>query len=201
MSLPDIGHHCQTCALPISDALDTHCGVCLQSLPPYSRTEACWIYEAPVAQLIAGYKYHRRLSYGITLAKIASIKFASAYIQTKKPDFITATPLHWKRHLYRGFNQCDVLTQYFSQQLQVPIFTHIKRSKPTKKQLLLPAEERQVNLKDVFSIGKSDAIAGKLIAVVDDVMTTGATAKSISQTFLDAGAREVHILVLARTPR
>lgn len=201
LSLPLLGEHCKSCALPITDVTASYCGVCLQTPPPYSRTEACWVYDAPVAQLIAAYKYNSKLSYGHTLSRIASQKFASTYKQEEKPTLVAAVPLHWYRHLRRGFNQSDLLAKYFSKHFQIPLFTDIKRIKPTATQLSLSAKERQTNLKNAFVIGKAEYVADKIVAVVDDVMTTGATAKAASEAFLQAGAKEVHIWVLARTPR
>lgn len=201
LSLPILGDRCESCALPLSDGAARYCGECLQSPPPYSRTEACWVYDLPVAQLIAAYKYRHKLSYGLTLSKIAAKEFASAYKHSEKPTLIAAVPLHWHRHLRRGFNQSDLLAKYFSKHLQIPLFTYIKRTKPTDAQLALSAKERQTNLKNAFAISKAQSVDGEVVAIIDDVMTTGATARAVSETFLQAGAKEVHIWVLARTPR
>ncbi|MFT5692585.1 MAG: ComF family protein [Oceanicoccus sp.] len=201
LSLPILGACCESCALPISDISARYCGGCLQSPPPYSRTEACWVYDVPVAQLIAAYKYRHKLSYGHTLSIIAARKFASTYEQIAKPTLIAAVPLHWYRHLRRGFNQSDLLAKYFSKYFQIPLFTNIKRVKATETQLSLSAKERQTNLKNAFLISRPEYVTGQVVAVIDDVMTTGATARAVSETFLKAGAREVHIWVLARTPR
>lgn len=199
-SLSIIKHCCRTCAMPLLNHSELLCGDCLQHPPPFTHTQAIWTYGFPVAQLIAAYKYQRKLSYGQTLGEIAIRHIEDAYSQRPAPDYIVATPLHWRRQLARGFNQTDMLARHYSNRLQTPLLSGVKRKKLTQPQQSLDARQRKVNLRDAFSIANPKPIKGKLVAVVDDVMTTGATAKELSQTLLDTGAREVHIWVLARTP-
>jgi ComF family protein len=196
--LPRVGHQCLRCALPLTDADQTECGQCLQAPPPFQRTHAPWLYQPPTAQLISAFKYRRHYSCGRTLAIIASASIVSAYKYDRLPDIITPTPLHWYRHLQRGFNQSEHLASVFAKQLHRPMQHLLKRNKATPAQQLLNARKRRQNLRGAFQV--IGEVQGKTVAVVDDVMTTGATVSEISQVLLNAGAKEVHIWVLARTP-
>ena len=201
--LPVIHHCCQQCALSLSDPASLLCGLCVQNKPPFSRARALWHYQAPIAQLISGFKYNRRYSFGNTLAIIMADSIVSAHLHGEmyrpSPDLIIPTPLHWYRRLRRGFNQSEQLACVLSERLNIPMLRAIKRRKATPPQQSLNAQQRKNNLRKAFEV--TDDIRNLHVAVVDDVMTTGATATEISHCLLDAGAREVEIWCLARTPR
>ncbi len=196
--LPTLGHCCPRCALPLADGDGSDCGQCLLLPPPFSRTEAAWCYQPPIAQIISGFKYNHHYCYGKTLAVLMHRKIAGAYLHDALPDRITATPLHWSRLLRRGFNQSEQLARYYAKQLAIPLITAVKRRKATPAQQSLDALQRQQNLRGAFTVVED--VTGMCIALVDDVMTTGATASEISRCLLDAGAAEVHVWCLARTP-
>jgi len=153
-----------------------------------------------VAQLVSAFKYQRKYSYGQALAQLMSQQLAAAYAGQTLPDMVVAAPLHWRRYWHRGFNQSELLARVYSNQLHIRVFHGLQRRRSTPSQQSLTADQRKHNLRNAFHVLKPSAITGKCIALVDDVMTTGATAREISQTLLNAGAGEVHIWVLARTP-
>lgn len=196
--LPFLGPHCLQCALPLNTIHEHHCGQCLTSPPPFHRSEAIWLYQPPVAQLLSAFKYQKKLSYGHMLAKIASKQIASAYLPSALPEVLCPIPLHWRRHLQRGFNQSELLASRFSCYLDIPLAHHLCRRQSTPPQQGLNAKQRANNLRNVFSV--QGDVRDKTIAVVDDVMTTGATAAEASHCLLAAGAKAVHIWCLARTP-
>jgi ComF family protein len=197
LELPALGPHCQACALPLATSAD-HCGNCLRKAPHFTRTHAGWRYQAQVAQLISQFKYHRQHAFGRVLAELLAAQLQAAYALQAFPELLIPTPMHWWRRLRRGFNQSEQLAQQLSLQLQIPLFAHIRRVRHSKAQRTLTAAERQRNLRSAFRVTK--ALAGQRVALVDDVMTTGATANEISRLLLAAGAAEVHIWCLARTP-
>lgn len=201
--LPYLTHACHCCALPLSDCgKGEHnqqlCGQCLQAPPPYLRTEAVWLYQPPIAQLISSFKYKNQYCYGHVLSIIGAKKIASAYKHSYFPDLVTATPLHWTRRLQRGFNQSERLARYWASRLGIPYQHCLKRIKATPPQQTLSATDRRRNLRNAFKICAD--VNGKRIAVVDDVITTGATARELTSCLLTAGAAEVHLWCLARTP-
>ncbi|WP_101758319.1 ComF family protein [Oceanicoccus sp. KOV_DT_Chl] len=195
--LPWLGHHCQRCALPLSQPSAKECGLCQQHPPPFARTVASFAYGPPIAQMISGLKHNKHYGYGRTLCFINTRMIASAYLHSQLPDLIMPTPLHWSRRLIRGFNQSDLLAQDLSQKLGIPLRHGLIRHKRTPAQQSLNAQQRRRNLRGAFAV-KAD-IVGQRIALIDDVMTTGATVREISQLLIKAGAAEVHVWVLART--
>ncbi len=141
----------------------------------------------------------------MNLAKLASPIIQQRYLSRTDPlatpDTIIAIPLHWRRYWQRGFNQSELLANSLSRQLKIPLVKALTRCRSTTMQQSLNAEQRQRNLHNAFAVTKPELIQGRRIALVDDVMTTGATATEVARTLLSAGAGEVHIWVLARTPR
>ena len=198
--LPWLTNPCELCALPLPVTSGAQrCGECLQKPPLFTRIEAPWLYEPPIAQLIVGFKHNRRYSYGEALATIAAQNRAGGTL----PDWICPTPLHWLRHLKRGFNQSQQLADCYSRHTGIAVKQCLQRINHTPAQQGLDAEQRKRNLRGSFRVaGKAvESIKGKRIAVIDDVVTTCATANEISRCLLDAGAAEVQIWCLARTPK
>lgn len=192
--LPLLESHCLRCALPLPETV-AECGQCLRQPPPFQHTVAGWIYQTPVKQLISSLKYQRQYSHGRVLAELLA-KRLSPY---PLPDFIVPTPLHWSRHWQRGFNQSELLSQQLAKQLSIPISHCLKRIRRTPSQQQLNAKQRQRNLRGAFVVRGN--IEGKSFAIVDDVVTTGSTARETSQVLMAAGASEVQIWCLARTPK
>ena len=204
--LPWLNDHCLRCALPLPRPITATnhrpklCGQCQQKPPPWQRATAAWIYQQPIASLVTQLKYQRQYTHGRALAKLAAPIWAHSTTTQSKLDWLMPTPLHWYRSLRRGFNQSLLITQYASQELGIPIYHGIKRKKYTPSQQLLNAKKRRNNLQGAFSITHPALIKGRSIALIDDVMTTGSTAHEITQTLLRAGAKDVYIWILARTP-
>lgn len=196
--LPWLQQACRRCALPLAHTDKQYCGRCQRSPPPFVRAEATWHYAAPVAQLIGGFKYHSHYSYGHVLAKLCPKKIVSTYYDRPVPDLIVPTPLHWWRQLGRGFNQSEQLARQLAAATDRPVCRAVLRHRRTPPQQGLNAQQRQKNLQSAFRTVLP--VAGRSVALVDDVMTTGATASAISHCLLAAGATQVHLWCLARTP-
>lgn len=221
--LPWLIMACPRCAYPVEQA-EQLCGQCLLKLPGFSRCVTLCHYHAPIDSLISQFKYHKRHSYGRVLATLLGQRIRQAYqcplaepvskhkhIQDQAaalpadqqpllPDLIAPVPMHWRRKLSRGFNHCEQLAEQLSQQLQLPVFYGLQRIRNSRPQQGLSAEQRRRNLQGAFMVRRKQRIDGLTIALLDDVITTGSTAEALSQLLLSAGAREVHIWSLARTP-
>lgn len=196
LELPVLTQRCQQCAFPLHEH-SVYCGQCLLSPPPYHHVESPWLYLPPVAQLISRFKYNKQYSIGKVLSKIAADKYVSTYINRELPELIVPVPSHWSRQMTRGFNQSEHLARHYSQRLNIPMKRYIKRCRSTAAQQTLNADQRRRNMKGAFQI--CGDVSGKLVVVVDDVMTTGTTVSEASRCLLQAGAREVHVWCLART--
>ncbi len=148
--------------------------------------------------MIAAYKYRRRLSYGRSLALLMAEQLIHAYADGTLPELVTAVPLHRWRLIRRGFNQSELVARLLASELRLPYRALLQRTRATPAQQSLDARQRRSNLNRAFHCPAP--LDGQCIALVDDVITTGATANEISRTLLAAGAGAVHVWCLARTP-
>ncbi|MBX2807431.1 MAG: ComF family protein [Cellvibrionaceae bacterium] len=194
-------HSCQCCGLPM--AVDTpRCGECLRQTPAYDNVCAPFLYQAPLSQLIITLKNQGT---GIT-AKVLGALLRQAVTQyyaqhsLRLPDAIMPIPLHWQRRWQRGFNQAEILSRALSRKLMLPHYNLLQRVTQGDEQKNLKRRQRLRNLQDSFTLQKPSQVAGKSIALVDDVMTTGATANTVAKCLKHAGADTVSVWVLARTP-
>lgn len=182
---------CPVCALPTLGG--ETCGACLQRPPAFSRTLAAFDYAFPVDALLHAFKYAGRLPAAEALAR----PLADLARNRPLPDALVPMPLHPQRLKERGFNQAMELARALSRQLGVPALPDAcTRRRNTLPQAGLPWKERRRNLRGAFDCRRD--FTGKRLAIVDDVMTTGATVGELAKTLKKAGA-EVEVWVVART--
>lgn len=183
---------CPACALPTATA--TLCGHCLQKSPAFDRTVAAFSYAFPLDALIQALKYSHQLTALTPLAVALSQKAQAA----PRPDILIAMPLHPLRLRERGFNQALELAKIVSQTLDLPLpMDGAKRIRATAPQVGLPWKERIGNLRGAFSCSLD--LHGKHVAILDDVMTTGASLHELALALRRQGAREISAWVVART--
>ncbi|HLA31981.1 MAG TPA: ComF family protein [Pseudomonas sp.] len=200
--LPWLGGHCQVCALP----LPVHgltCGACLTTPPSFQRVEAPWRYAFPIDSLITRFKHQAKWPLGRLLAELLSQHLLHAFAEgLPRPDLLLPVPLASKRQRQRGFNQAALLAQWLSGQLHLPQQAHwLQRVLDTPAQQQLDAASRKRNLRRAFALTPDSRVKGLHLALVDDVLTTGATAESLARLLIKAGAARVDIYCLARTPK
>lgn len=149
------------------------------------------IYDGALATAINLYKFH-----GIKRLHKPLGDFLLQF-ELKGIDAIIPVPLGIRKLRERGFNQSLLLSKKVADSRNIPLFMNaLFKKKETAPQLGLSARERESNLKGAFAV-KQD-FSGMNLLLIDDVMTTGATAKECSRQLLQAGAREVSVLTLAR---
>lgn len=181
---------CPVCALPTLEG--AVCGHCLRQPPHFKRTVASYAYAFPLDKLVLALKYGEKLH----LANDLGAKLAQRV--TVLADCIVAMPLHPARLRERGFNQSLQLARRIGKQLALPVLpSACRRVRNTPSQSTLPWKARSKNMRKAFIC--SAEVAGKHVAVVDDVMTTGATLNELALALLNAGATEVSAWVVART--
>ncbi|HSI24420.1 MAG TPA: ComF family protein [Methylotenera sp.] len=186
---------CPQCGL-LSDGLT--CGSCLNSAPHYDATHALFTYDFPVDRLLQHYKYKDMLHLANTFATLLHQKKFSQPINTNKIDLIIPMPMHDKRLQERGFNQVLEIARVIAKNTHIKLdYTACQRTKLTPPQASLPLKDRIKNIRGVFSCPKS--LHGLNIALVDDVMTTGASLNELASTLKQAGAAHVECWVIART--
>jgi ComF family protein len=150
-----------------------------------------------VQNLLHSLKYRNRQDVGLYLGEIFGQKLKE-YEAVNKLDLIMAVPLHKSKLLVRGFNQSELIAEGISKSIDVPHETSlISRQKATETQTSKTRIERFFNVNEVFVVSDPEAINGKSIGLVDDVLTTGATLEVCAASLLNAGAKDITIIVLA----
>ncbi|MDL0432094.1 ComF family protein [Marinobacter sp. TBZ242] len=199
--LPANHWHCRQCALPLAfEGNDRLCGQCLQDPPPFSGVIAPWRYRFPVDSMIQRYKYNGQRTFARPLINDLAEHLVSVLeaAPERRPELLVASPMHPARRRQRGFNQAADIAEQISIRCGIPWTTELViRNRRTRPQRGLSREERLANLTRIFHVTRR---APERIAIVDDVVTTGATARSLTIALLEAGARDVQIWALARTP-
>lgn len=196
--LPWLGPACRRCALPLPMAVES-CGHCLSKSPSFDYCRAAFCYASPVDRLIGQLKNQGRLSAGRLLCDLLVDGIHASAAPTSMPDLIAPVPLHWQRQLKRGFNQASFIAERLAGELNIRLTAIAKRHHATPKQQQLNRKQRLQNLRNAFVIDAA-RVADRHVVIVDDVITTGATAEALSRQLKQAGARQVDVWALARTP-
>ena len=217
---------CARCSTPLDDTLrDAVCSRCWAAIPPpadplcdicgdalntwrsgspprrctrcgrrarsITRGRSIAPYEGALRDILRALKYHHRRSVARGLAQ----HMAQAGVHVLRgADLAVPVPLHWIRRYSRGFNQAEELARH----LPLPMSVALRRSRATVTQTDLPEARRHENVDGAFSLRSRSAVEGRVIVLVDDVSTTGATVDACARVLLAAGAREVRALTAAR---
>ena len=185
---------CLSCAHPVPGG--DLCGHCLAHPPKFSRCTAVFAYAFPVNKLIQGLKYGNQLALADTLAK----QLAARIDRSNLPDRIIAMPLHPNKLEHRGYNQALLLARVLARELDVGLLTHAcRRVRDTPSQSTLPFKQRGKNMRDAFICGAD--LSGKKVALVDDVLTSGASLDALASAVQEQGAIDIQAWVVARTLR
>jgi ComF family protein len=191
---------CAVCARPLAaHALpeDYRCGACRESPPAFDRLLALWSYQPPLDAVVQGLKF-RRLDYLGDHLAAALVEGLGGRLAGF--DGIVPVPLHWRRHLTRGYNQAERIARPLAGRLGLPCLPALRRHRATPPQSLLGKADRLSNLHRAFRVSRPERIRGLRILLVDDVATTGATLDAAASALERAGAAAVTALVAGRTP-
>jgi ComF family protein len=143
-------------------------------------------------------KYQGRRRVAGRLAEVL-LTAASARALLAPGAVLVPVPLHPRRRRERGFNQAELLAQELSRRTRLEIAAAaLVRRRPTAPQTGLSAAERRANVRGAFAVRRRAQVAGRVVVLVDDVLTTGATATACARTLSAAGASEVRLLTVAR---
>lgn len=200
--LPWLGDHCQTCALPLP-ASGLTCGQCLKQPPAFEQVIAPWTYSFPIDTLITRFKHSANWPFGHLLAELVAQALQHRFADDlPRPDLLVPVPLATRRLRQRGFNQAAMLARWLGTRLDLPCDERLLlRTQDTSAQQVLNANERRNNLRNAFALAPGATLKGRHLALVDDVLTTGATAQALARVLMDAGAARVDVYCLARTPK
>jgi len=201
--LPWLGNCCRHCGLPLDQPAADICAACLSSADYPHSVDLCIAalsYEFPVDHFVTGLKYRHKPEFARLLGDLLAIRLQE---QLTRPDYrlpnaIVPVPLHPLRLLQRGFNQSAEIARWVTATLQVTR-DHglVRRIRNTPAQTGQSRAARLHNMQQAFSLTKP--VTGMRIALLDDVITTGATITALADLFKRAGASEVQVWTAART--
>jgi ComF family protein len=190
---------CVQCGLRIPSGT-TRCGACIAQPPPFSRCIAAVDYAFPWSGLISRFKFRQGLDLASALSEVL-VRAVQQQSDGQPAALVLPMPLSPERLRERGMNQAWELARRMCQSLGLPSDAHaLHRVIDTPHLADLPREERARRIHGAFFVANIQAVQSQRIALVDDVLTTGATAAEATRTLLAAGATDVQLWVLARTP-
>ncbi len=190
-----VGHTCLRCGEPLfSDA--NYCLNCKNTKHYFSKCFAPFMFTNDVVKLIHGLKYEGKKY----LAKpLGNFMFKLFSEQGVKVDLVVPVPLHFARQKSRGFNQSEELAQVFSRFGFNVNNNCLARVKETVTQTNLTKTERLENVNDAFKVVNKLEVKNKVVLIIDDVYTTGATFNEVARVLINAGAKQVYGLTCAHT--
>jgi ComF family protein len=196
---------CAVCGIPLKSTAHEGdwCVTCAASPPHFSKARAVARYsprgdddDQVVPSIIRRHKYGLDQSLAHALAECLANPLPLA---GGDYDIVVPVPLHHARLRWRGFNQAAMLGAAVAERLALPLdVATLVRTRATTPQTAQDHRERGLNVHGAFAVRRAPRVAGRRILLVDDVMTTGATADECARTLLEAGARRVDVLTLAR---
>ncbi len=189
---------CPRCGKALSIA--TLCDSCQQHSPFYDRIVTAFVYQAPVDHLLRTLKFHDRLAHARLLGELLAGCLATR--ADPLPEMVIPMPLHHTRLRARGYSQAMELARPLARRLGLPIVSGVcHRVRATTAQTSLDMRARRDNVRGAFAVTGRDRIVGRRVAIVDDVVTTGQTVNELARVLCQAGAREVEVWAVARTPQ
>jgi ComF family protein len=189
---------CTTCGLPLEATEAELCGVCLATPPRIARTRAAVAYGDLSRGLAIRLKYGRKVALARTMARY----MAPLIREADRDSILLPVPLHRSRLWRRGFNQSALVARELSRRLDLhtdPLaLRRLKRTPPLKGMSSL---QRRRTVAGAFKVADKAAIAGKIVILIDDVLTTGSTADACARALQRAGAARVELITWARVVR
>lgn len=187
------------------------CGLCRRGVRGFDAAYSFGFYENELRKLIQLFKYGRIQTLSAPLGKL----LARALPHEQSFDVIVPMPLHWRKRWQRGFNQAELLAREIGRRTNIPVRNALRRVRSTASQAGLTSAKRRENVSGAFQASRRTgyvgaalfptktrkALDGLSVLLIDDVMTTGATAASGARALKRAGARQVTLLTLARADR
>jgi ComF family protein len=187
---------CYRCGLHFDQAPSSPqlCGRCLQQTPPFDDTFAPFLYQGGMRYLISQLKFQHQLANARLLGNLLADHLTA---NAERPDCLVPVPLHPRRYRQRGFNQSIEIARTVSKRLALPLdLNSCQRLRDTGHQSALPAKQRRANLRNAFAVTR--AMPYQHLAIIDDVMTTGATVTALATALKNSGVNRVDVWVCAR---
>ena len=169
-----------------------------RSIPFVAQWTAMWYYKDTVRKSIQRFKFYNCRSNAVSYGRLLSFKLLEKYPEA--PDLITWVPISSLRHFSRGYDQAELLAKAISKELGVPVVSTLKKIRHTRPQsTILDSAQRRANVLGAYKVRNPNTIADKRVLLVDDVITTGATASECAKMLMTGGAEQVLFAAIAAT--
>ena len=191
---------CDRCGFPFpfSSATDRVCGPCLSQERPFRYSRQLGYYQGGLLEALHKFKYGKKVALAKPLGRMLA-QMVTASLPAAAYEAIVPVPLFASRLKQREFNQSLLLARVIGRLLNKPVdYNSLVRVRWTEPQVRLTFAARRRNVRGVFAVKRKQAIAGRTLLLVDDVMTSGATLEECSRTLLKAGAKAVDAVAVAR---
>lgn len=184
--------YCSTCRAAVLPAVP----------PPPEGTVAArcvGLHQGPLREAVVLLKYERKTALARQLGEMLA-EVLRPLVPAWAPRVLVPVPVHWKRELWRGFNQSALLAEHAARQVGIPVAEALRRTRPTRTQVGLTAAQRAANLRGAFRVTRRGAVYGGTVVLVDDVYTTGSTLAECASVLLAAGAAHVYAVTVTWEP-
>ena len=182
---------CRTCRVQVPD-----CPTTKIKYPFIDQWTALWYYEGDVRKSLLRYKFNNRRNYAVGYGRLLAMKL----LREDRTDFdiLTYIPISDRRRRKRGFDQVELLATHVGAELGVTLVKTLVKKRHNKQQSrIVGFAQRRANVLGAYEAIDPQLVAGKRILLLDDIVTTGATASECARTLLTAGAKEVRFAVVA----
>lgn len=193
-------NYCPRCGVTVGPGLpagEDGCSACPPVMPRFERLVRVGPHAGPLRQAIHQMKYRFGAHRPEHLARLLA-EAVRARCQAEALDVVLPLPMHWLRRLSRGQNHSAALAGGVAARLGLPVGEELLRVRNTPPQVHLPRSQRIANVRGAFAVTRRRPIQGASVLLVDDVVTTGATANEATRALLAAGARRVTVAVCAK---
>lgn len=189
---------CACCGLPLAFDLgaDAQCGECLLLRPRFTSARSAFLYTGAAREVLLAFKNGGR---EYLAAQMAPPMARAGGDWFEDQPVLVPVPLHRWRFWQRGFNQSALLAQAIARQKHCDVMVDaLLRIRPTRRSRGMSRKQRAANVRGVFRVNDPEVVIGRTVILIDDVLTTGATAQACARLLLRKGAKKVHVLTWAR---
>ncbi len=198
--VPRRGAVCPVCGRFLEGSGGDHlCAACLETPPDYTVHRSCGAYGGALKEVLLLFKYRKCAPLSGPLARYAQEALAPEARLWEGADLLVPVPLHPAKRRERGFNQSRLLARDLAGRGRLKVLSgSLVKARNVPAQAGLRAADRERNVIGAYAVRRPERIRGRVLILVDDVTTTGATLRECARVLLEAGAKEVRAITLAQ---